>query len=293
MPAARPNDLALFKIMLIKTRDLESKVSLFNGQDISLEYLLVGNESVPTILFVHGVSADMRQFLPQVKFFADKYQILLVSLRGHGRSSNPTRMNETAFNFAAFAQDLWELIQHLGINQLHYVGNSMGGMTGYELLAQHPNLFLSLTTFDTAVFMNIPPFLAKAGSRSVPMMVKVMGKQRYANLVAKQTGKTPETVAILADAILPNIHPQAVYLAQCNIARYDYTAVLQKMKRPYLILERELDRGGKLMKSTFAFAQANDHVHLIKIPNAGHIANLDQPELFNEHLATFLQSSQS
>ena len=124
-------------------------------------------------------------------------------------------------------------------------------------------------------------------------MVKLMGKQRYANLVAKQTGKTAETVTLLAETILPNIHPQAVYLAQCNIARYDYTAVLEEMKRPYLIIDGELDRGGKLMKSTYEFANANDHVQLIKLPNAGHIANLDQPDLFNQHLATFLQSRQS
>ena len=279
--------------MLTNAVDLENEIRKFEGDEITLEYLLVGNEGAPTILFVHGVSADLRQFLPQVEFFSDEYQILLVSLRGHGRSSDPSPMNENAFTFAAFAQDLWELTQHLGIDQLHYVANSMGGMIGYELLSQHPDLFLSLTTFGTAVSMNIPPFLAKAGSRSVPMMVKLLGKQRYANLVAKQTGKTPETIAILADTILPNIHPQAVYLAQCNIARYDYTAVLEKMKRPYLILEGELDRGGKLMKSTFAFANTNNHVQLIKIPDAGHIANLDQPDLFNEHLATFLESTRS
>lgn len=56
---------------------------------ITLEYVLEGPSDAPVVAFVHGLGANLHPFAAQAERFRDRYRVLLLSLRGHGGTSNP------------------------------------------------------------------------------------------------------------------------------------------------------------------------------------------------------------
>jgi 3-oxoadipate enol-lactonase len=73
---------------------------------ISIEYSLTGVENDETILFLHGLGPNLHQFKPQEAFFRKPYQVLLVSLRGHGGSSTPPNPTRSDYTLEQHARDI-------------------------------------------------------------------------------------------------------------------------------------------------------------------------------------------
>jgi pimeloyl-ACP methyl ester carboxylesterase len=117
------------------------------ADDVQLENVLSGPEDRETLLFLHGLGANLRQFEPQQQFFAQEYWVLLVSLRGHGNSSGPAQPTLADYTVGRLACDLQALLSYLHIGQVHFVGNSLGGLVGYELLELDAKRIASLSTW--------------------------------------------------------------------------------------------------------------------------------------------------
>ncbi len=126
---------------------------------IRIEYSLSGIENNETLVFVHGLGANLSQFELQQQFFAKSYRVLLVSLRGHGGSSAPPDPAPADYTVRELSRDVHALLQHLGIKKVYLVGNSLGGLVGYELLELDADLLISLTTFGTAPMLHASRFI--------------------------------------------------------------------------------------------------------------------------------------
>ncbi|HHE05889.1 MAG TPA: hypothetical protein ENK90_02070, partial [Epsilonproteobacteria bacterium] len=85
-------------------------------------YRLTGNNHHQTILFVHGLGANLSQFEEQHHYFDNKYQILSLTLSNH--------------SLDYLADEIIILLDRLQIEKVHFVGNSMGGNVGFALLKQ-------------------------------------------------------------------------------------------------------------------------------------------------------------
>ena len=107
-------------------------LQLSNG--ITIEYSLTGSEDATGLILVHGLGLNLRQLEPQGDFFSQQYQVILISLRGHGRSSMPDHLGIKDFSVEQLAADIKALLLDLGIRKVHFVGNSLGGLVGYEML---------------------------------------------------------------------------------------------------------------------------------------------------------------
>ncbi len=66
---------------------MESETKHVQLGEIKMEYLLTGIPNKDTILFVHGLGANLSQFEYQHNYFQDRYRVLSVSLRGHGNTT--------------------------------------------------------------------------------------------------------------------------------------------------------------------------------------------------------------
>lgn len=79
------------------------------------------------------------------KKFAEKYQVILVELRNHGRS--PQSDN---WNYPAMAEDIDQLAVKLGFNNINVLGHSMGGKVGMTIAGKYPGLLNKLIVADIA-----------------------------------------------------------------------------------------------------------------------------------------------
>ncbi len=99
----------------------------------------------PTLVFIHGLFGDMNNLGVIARAFSDHYPILRVDLRNHGQS-----FHADAMNYMALAEDVFSLIQALGLSKVILIGHSMGGKTAMKLTALHPEIVEKLIVLDIA-----------------------------------------------------------------------------------------------------------------------------------------------
>ena len=138
--------------------DLEASLYGFeqdqvNIGDMSLAlYKTSANGDKPSIVMLHGYSADKDVWPRFARHFVDDYQVIIPDMAGHGDSPyNP----EWDYSMPAQAKRLAALLDKLDIQQAHVIGNSMGGFLTATFAIQYPQRVLSATMVDPAGV--IPP----------------------------------------------------------------------------------------------------------------------------------------
>ncbi|MEV5965077.1 alpha/beta hydrolase [Kribbella sp. NPDC051952] len=96
--------------------------------------LRIGGEG-PTMLFWPSLLMDGTLWSGQAKHFIDRFQVVLVDPPGHGGSSALTG----PFSFEQCAEVIRAIVDDLGVEQVHVIGNSWGGMIGGTFAALHPD----------------------------------------------------------------------------------------------------------------------------------------------------------
>ena len=86
-------------------------------------YYEISGDGEP-LLFIHGCGYSTRDWENQVPIFSQKFRVITIDLRGHGKSDKP----KGPYSVLMFAQDVAELLESIEINSINVVGFSIGGM---------------------------------------------------------------------------------------------------------------------------------------------------------------------
>ena len=140
---------------------METTIIVELSPNREIEYQLSGSSEKKTVVFVHGLSANMKQFAEQHECFNQEYQVLSFSLPGHGRSGISDSISDE-FGLEKLGENALKLFDQLGMEKVHFVGNSAGGLVGLQILKDHPERLLSLTTFGTTPVLHSPWLLEKS-----------------------------------------------------------------------------------------------------------------------------------
>ncbi len=248
---------------------------------ITLEYSLSGDSANPVVAFVHGLAADMRQFEPQHALFHEKYRVLRVSLRGHGGSGCPEPAGREDFTLPVMARDVALLLDRLEIPAVHWVGNSMGGLIGYQLLRDEPHRVASLATFGTTAELRF----AKAAIGMITvfkdLIIKVAGYDGLCRFAGRAGSKNPDAQKLIIEMMLAAA-PAAMKYAQMNIGNYSYLDVIAGANVPLLLIRGEHDAAiNRSLQSTLAAFDAAADARVADVAGAGHYVNLDEPKAFD------------
>src|SRR5215475_5070296 len=112
----------------------------------TLHYVAAGTTGSP-ILLVHGFPETWRAFRKLIPLLAANHRVFAVDLRGFGDS-------DTApgdYDSQTSAEDLHQLIAHLGAGPVHLTGQDISGATVFRLATTHPEDVLSLTAIETGL----------------------------------------------------------------------------------------------------------------------------------------------
>jgi len=100
-----------------------TKQALALSDGIRLAYVSMGPREGPAVVLIHGYTDSARDWVPLVPYLSPALRLILVDLRGHGRSSRP----ECCYTRPDFAYDVKLLLDALGIARADLVGHSLGG----------------------------------------------------------------------------------------------------------------------------------------------------------------------
>jgi 3-oxoadipate enol-lactonase len=250
---------------------------------VTIEYSLTGSRNADSLLFVHGLGPNLHQFEPQKEFFSHRFQVLLVSLRGHGGSTTPEHPSIKDFTVEQLTADVKSLISELGIQRIHFVGNSLGGLIGYQLLKTNEELIASLTTFGTTAELHTSPTMVWF----LTSLTRILGPKTLGKMAAVST--RDKKVARQISEMFALANKDAIWMTQKNISDYDYTPVLRGRDVPILLIKGQQDAEiNAQLDSTLQTLRQNPNFLLRELENVGHFANMEKPETFNQTLLDFL-----
>jgi 3-oxoadipate enol-lactonase len=236
----------------------------------------------PPVVLLHGLGTDRRVWLYQVPAFCGRVPVILLDLRGHGRSSAPAG----EWTIADMASDVVRLLRHLGAERAHLVGLSMGGMVAQQLALDYPYATASLVLADTVC--GIPA----AGAEAAREALRFIEGQPMAE-VAKARITTAFTDAV--DPIMRGhlietvaLNDKAAYERAARAAfGFSVCGRLGEIAAPALVLVGEGDRTFPLAWMEEPAARIRG-ARLVRIAGAGHISNMERPQEFNRAVLEFL-----
>lgn len=101
---------------------MKKSVALPDGE--TLAYLTLGDPAGTPVVMIHGYTDSARDWVPLVPYLAPGLRLILVDLRGHGRSGKP----ECCYTRVDFAYDIKLLLDALNIEHADIVGHSLGSI---------------------------------------------------------------------------------------------------------------------------------------------------------------------
>src|ERR1700693_3447080 len=112
----------------------------------SLHYVAAGTRGSP-VLLIHGFPETWWAFRKLIPLLAAHHRVYAVDLRGFGDSDNAAG----EYDSATSAEDLHQLIEHLGVGPVHLTGQDISGATVFRLATTHPQDVRSLTAIETGL----------------------------------------------------------------------------------------------------------------------------------------------
>ena len=257
-------------------------MSYFDHAGCRLHYEDVGRGA--PVLLVHGLGSSTLDWEYQIPDLAAQYRVIALDIRGHGRSDKPRER----YSMAGFAADVAALIKHLQLPQVHLVGISMGGMIGFQLGVDRPELLKSLC------IVNSGPEVKAKSPRDYLEIAKRWSLSRLLSLdtIAKGLGRLlfpkPEQGELRRK--IEERWPQndkRAYLASLDaIIGWGVREQLARIRCPTLVVSADRDYTPVAQKAAYVAELANSRPPGIE--NSRHATPLDQPELFNRSLLAFL-----
>lgn len=253
---------------------------------ISIHYQIDGPEGAPWLVFSNSLATDLSLWDAQVRYFRDTYRILRYDQRGHGATQAPPG----PYAFETLLDDAIGLMDALGVATAPFCGLSMGGATAMGLALRHPE------RIERAIVCDAPCASSPLSAQQWQERIVIARERGMAALAeptlarwfpAETLSANPPHVANVRDMILATPVEGFIGCAAA-LADHDYRTAAATVRRRVLLLVGERD--GVIPDAMRRMGAELPGSWLIELPGAGHLSNLDRPELFNRALNTFLRA---
>jgi pimeloyl-ACP methyl ester carboxylesterase len=200
----------------------EGRYADVNG--INLYYATYGTGR-PMIL-LHGGLASGEMFAPILPTLAERHQVIVVDLQGHGRTADIDR----PIDVRLMADDIAALIDHLGLDRPDVVGFSLGGGVALLTAIRHPEKVGRLVS-------------ASANIRRDAIYAEMLGQQGQVSAAAAEFMKeTPMYQLYERVAPRPEDFPRLLDKIGAAMAQdFDYTEEVRGLRVPTLIVAADAD----------------------------------------------------
>ncbi|MDQ3157453.1 MAG: 3-oxoadipate enol-lactonase [Actinomycetota bacterium] len=239
---------------------------------VSVHRVLTGPDDAPVVVLSNSLGATMAMWDANLADLEEHFRVVRYDTRGHGESPAPSG----PYDIDDLVDDVVALLDDLGVARAHFVGLSLGGMTGMRLAAREPDRVDRLVVLCTSAHLE-----PASAWRDRASTVRAQGTGAVAQAVVDRwftPGLLASAPALQAssEAMVAST-PAEGYAACCEvIATMDLRADLASITAPTLAIAGADDHA----TPTPHLAEIADTVRdgrLVVVPESAHLANTQQP----------------
>jgi 3-oxoadipate enol-lactonase len=238
----------------------------------------------PVVVLGNSIGTNQGMWEPQIPALASRFRVLAVEHRGHAGSEVP----RGPYTIDDLGGDFLTLLDELGVGTFRYAGLSLGGMVGMWLASHAPGRVERLALLCTSAYAPPPQnWLDRAANVRANGTASLADAQAGRWFTAGFRDREPATVQ--AALAMLRATPDEGYAGCCEaIATMDQRAALPRITAPTLVVAGAEDPATPTPHAR-AIADAVPGARLEIVPDASHLATLEQPEaisaLVTAHLA--------
>ncbi|NYT83329.1 alpha/beta fold hydrolase [Alcaligenaceae bacterium] len=244
----------------------------------------------PPLVLVHGIGARKESWSSVIQILKEDFQCIAYDLRGHGESPLPS----TAFELDDLVEDLEALRAKLGLERMHVMGHSLGGMIGPAYARKYSERILSLGLLSTAAFRTAED------RQKVSSIVQAMEKKGVAPMLDTLVerwftdgfkAENQDTVQWRREQVLTT--DETVFLNVFRIyAETEMSPWLHEIKASTLVCTGEMD-GGCNPRLNRQISDAMPNAELVILQGLKHAIQLEAPNELASAMKDFLQNLES
>jgi 3-oxoadipate enol-lactonase len=268
-------------------KDFENSFSLtINNQKVN--YTDEGKYGAPVIIFIHGFPFNMSMWNRQVESLRNYCRVITYDIRGFGNSDAGTE----EFTIDLFAKDLISLMDALKIEKTIVCGLSLGGYIVLNAYKNYPGRFSALILSDTSC--KADTIEAKEKRIKAIENIKTNGAEKYAdesikNLFAPESFNNKVKEINAAREMIMKTPVQSLCKGLFALSeRTETCSILKKINLPVLILVGKEDIITPPAAAKFMHDKIKSSI-LEVVEHAGHLSNMENSEVFNNHLMRFIE----
>ncbi|WP_078549462.1 alpha/beta fold hydrolase [Litchfieldia alkalitelluris] len=250
------------------------------------------SKSLEWTVFIHGAGGSSAIWFKQIKEFKQHFNVLLIDLRGHGKSKDINKLNQH-YSFDEVSFDILEVLNHLKIKKAHFIGISLGTIVIRNLAKLEPERVMSMVLGGAVIKLNTRVktliTLGNLGKRMIPYMWLyaffawcIMPKKRHKasrQMFVEQAKKLCQKEFIKWFSLTKYATPLLAHFKENNVTI------------PTLYIMGEED--SMFLLSVIEETKKDKYATLTVIKDSGHVCNIDQPNLFNQEAIQFLKMSRA
>ncbi|MEQ8194362.1 MAG: 3-oxoadipate enol-lactonase [Rhodospirillales bacterium] len=253
---------------------------------ISIHYSIEGKEGAPWLTFSNSLATNMSMWDDQVAHLKNDFHILRYDTRGHGQSEAVAG----SYTFGMLVGDVIGLWDALGIEQSHFVGLSLGGMTALGLAIDRADRVTSITVCD-ARGQTTPEY-----SRMWDGRIAAVQKGGMAGIVegtlerwfTKDFLASNPPVLEKVKEMIRTTAPEGFVGCARALQTLNYTPRIGRIGKPALFVVGSQDVAAPPAEMK-ALAAAVKGAGYIELDPAAHISNIERTDEFNTAVTNFLE----
>lgn len=260
-----------------------TSIKIGSKPSISVDYSGQGE----MVLFLHGIGGNKKNWKNNINFFSKNFLTVAWDTRGYGDSDD----YNGELDFDNILDDLKKVIDFFKKTRAHIVGLSMGGQIATLFYDKYPNYVKTLTLCDTHFGLsNLSPTEIEKfiNLRKEPLLNGKVPKDIAPSVASTLIGDTNNISAYnqLVES-MSLLHKESYLKTIESSMRTEHRHIFKNIKVPTLIMVGELDTltPPSMSKSIMNEIKGS---YLKIIPKAGHLINIEEPDIFNQNLIQFL-----
>lgn len=241
------------------------------------------------VTFIHGAGGSSAIWYKQLRDFQRAFNVLLIDLRGHGKSKDTKYEKLKKYTFDIIGDEVIEVLDHLKIPQTHFVGISLGTIIVREISERYPDRVKSLVLAGAVMKLNVRGQLLMRMGVLLKSLVPYLLLYKLFAVVIMPRKKHRESRYLFIEEAKKLYQKEFIrwftLVSQVNPLLSFFREKVQTIPTLYVMGQEDY----MFLPTITQLVKTHPHAILEVIPNCGHVVNVDKPQEFNRLSLAFLK----